>query len=514
MASIPKAQGGRFAYIILGLFTIFLALGFLVADRLSPAGRRIAKIAGVDPPAYFAVSHSMLFDHDFDLANEFQRFPSDDNPWTRVRPETGHPGSAYAIGYSILAMPFLALGTLADKLAGHPADGFSSFAIIGYCLANVVLSCLGLMATFRLLYRAGALWGVTGTRAAWYALFATGAIFFGTTVAYYSLSQISHASTFFCSSLFLACWWEIRESTDWRGWALLGLFGGLLALSRWQEMFFVFSPFVYDVLDRSFFSKFGPWLRTRLVYFAVVALCWIPQMMEWKFIYGKWLSNPYGSVLAFPPPWLPHVVFSSLNGWFFWTPLAMIGVGGLLFGLWKKGRVFLPGLVVICLEIFLIASVQRFWYGADTFGSRYLTSSAPLIGLGLVSILYAGNRLMRGLVATLAVACCLFSSLFAIQFRLDLIPRSETLTAGEAFGDKLHLMAARRRKAAILQAGDLLKQGSADAAVKTLVEAEQAYGKNRELLSELKNAYLADGRAAEAEETGRQLDALLETRMF
>src|SRR5262249_17642843 len=157
-------------------------------------------------------------------------------------------------------------------------------------------------------------------------------------VAYYAFSQMSHAATFFCSSLFLAWWWEIRERTTWRSWALLGLIGGLLSISRWQEMFFVFSPFVFDVTGKDMWRDFGAWLRSRSVYLGVVALCWIPQLMEWKAIYGKWLANPYGSVLAIPPPWLGQVMFSSQNGWFFWTPLALAGVLGMIVGLVKFGR--------------------------------------------------------------------------------------------------------------------------------------------------------------------------------
>ena len=122
-----KEPPNRFFYLALVAFAIVLMAGFVVADGFAPGGRRIAKVAGVDPPSYFAVAHSLLFDHDFDLRNEYLKVPPEDSPWNRVRPETGRPGSAYAIGYSILAMPFLAAGTLVDKLAGNPADGFRPF---------------------------------------------------------------------------------------------------------------------------------------------------------------------------------------------------------------------------------------------------------------------------------------------------------------------------------------------------------------------------------------------------
>ena len=124
------------------------------------------------------------------------------------------------------------------------------------------------------------------------------------------------------------------------------------------------------------------------------------------------------AVAAIPPPWIPEFLFSSQNGWFFWTPLALLGVAGLVFGLVKVGRVFLPWLVVIALEVTLVSSVRTEWHGADAFGARYMTSSAPLVALGLITLLFAASRVMRAITISVAVACCLFTSLFALQFRL------------------------------------------------------------------------------------------------
>jgi hypothetical protein len=123
MRSFFKGQQVRSSYIALSILTILLMSGFVLADGFAPGGRRIAKVTGVDPPAYFGVSHSLLFDRDFDLSNEYRRVPPDDNPWTRVRQETGHPGSAYPIGYSLLAIPFLGAGTVLDAMAGIPRTG-------------------------------------------------------------------------------------------------------------------------------------------------------------------------------------------------------------------------------------------------------------------------------------------------------------------------------------------------------------------------------------------------------
>jgi hypothetical protein len=279
-------------------------------------------------------------------------------------------------------------------------------------------------------------------------------------------------------------------------------------------MFYVAAPFVFDLTDKRLLSRFLPWLRSRAVYLGVAALCWIPQLLEWKSIYGKFLTNPYAGMLVFPPRWVPQFLFSSQNGWFFWTPLALVGVCALLYGLVRAGRAFLPWLLVIALEVTLVSSVRVFWHGADAFSSRYMTSSAPLVALGLVTILCVANRLLLRVTISLIAACCLFTSLFAVQFRLDLIPRSERLTAAECFTDKLRILQVRRRKAAVQQARNYLQQGSADAAVQTLERAADLYGSDRDVWKVMSAAYRAAGRTPDAENADRQWQKVMQSRLW
>src|SRR5580698_10596378 len=113
----------RSSYIVLIGFTVLLLITFLALDHIAPAGRRLAKIAGFDPVNYFDIAHSLLFDHDFNLNNEFTRIKPDGPLWSAIQPNTGLPGSVWGVGYSVLEVPFLALGVAADAIAGNPPDG-------------------------------------------------------------------------------------------------------------------------------------------------------------------------------------------------------------------------------------------------------------------------------------------------------------------------------------------------------------------------------------------------------
>jgi hypothetical protein len=519
MGGFAKDEKTRWCYLALVAFMILLSVTLVVLDHLEPGGRRVARIDGLDPPYYFANSHSMLFDHDSDLMNELARVPASQGPW--IFKGTGLPETRWPIGYSILSMPFLGAGTVLDALVGNPADGYSNYAILGYTLSNTILTGLGLIALFTFLNGLGSLWGVSSPA---YALIATLAVFFGTTVGFYSFSNMSHASTVFASSLFLACWWKVRESTDVKGWLLLGIVGGLLSICRIQEVYFVGAPFLFDIADREFFRKFRPWFFSRIAYVSAAALCWVPQVLQWKIIYGKFITNPYGEAMVryksqyhtdwmhFPPPYIPNVLFSSINGWFIWTPLCFLGVCGLIYGLFRFGRVYFPWLFVIALQVALIASTED-WNGADSFGARYLTSSTTLVGMGLVTILYATKHWKSWAVVGLATAFCLFTSLFAVQFRLDLIPRIERLTPAEVFTDKLRILQVIRQKQAVREASTVL-QSAPQKAVEILERAAAEYGEGRSVLTALGEAYRTNGQQKEAESADRRLDRLMQSRMW
>jgi hypothetical protein len=321
---------------------------------------------------------------------------------------------------------------------------------------------------------------------------------------------MSHAATFFAGSAFLAWWWRVRERNDVRSWAILGLLAGALSLARWQDILFAGAPLLSDVMTG--WIAISRRIRSRVVYVAVIVLCLVPQMLDWKFMFGKYLTVPQGSIFVFPPPFIPNVLLSSEHGWFIWTPLALLGVVGLITGAIKAPRVFVPWIAVIALEVSLIASIPVTWHSGPAFGNRYMTSSAPVVGFGMLYLLCRSRWPVRILAATAAAVCCLFSVLFAVQFRLDLIPKLDRLTPAELFTDKLSMPRVHRQKVAAQRAGDLISRGSPEEAVGILQTV--ADPPDPDVLSELSKAYEAMGQDAKAQEAEKRLRELLATRLY
>jgi hypothetical protein len=420
---------------VLGWGCVLVAALFAMSAA-SLGGRAVISIKGLDPQYYFGTAHALLFHHDFNLTDEFRVLRPMQTGAGGFRGGTGLPGSPYAIGYSILSIPFLAAGTAIDALSGRPADGYSAAAIFCYFLANVTFVAIGMVCLSRFLQRVGL--------APWQAVFLTLAIWFSTTVGYYTFSPMSHASTFMMSAAFLLVWWQVKESNELTAWLSLGICGGLLSICRWQDVLFLLAPPLYELVGRRRLVALWKWCA----YCAAAVLCWVPQIAQWKEIYGRYLTIPQGpGFLEFPPRFMALVLLSSNHGWFIWTPITIVGLAGLLAGASKNAALYGPWIAVIVLEVGVMGSMPTNWNCDDSFGIRSLTSCIPSIAWGTaVLISRANRRAVKLLLGGFIGVCVVYTTLFAVQFRLGLIPRGGPLTMSELLWDKLSLKKAYQRR--------------------------------------------------------------------
>ncbi len=421
-------------FVIAAWGCVLAAVLFTMFGQVS-GGRRVVEIRGVDSVFYFSTCHAILFRQSYDLRSEFQALQPKEVEPCRWGCRDGLPSSPYAMGYSLLALPFLATGTLIDGMMGRPADGYSGAAMALYFLANIVFVTVGMAILARFLQ---SIWGP------WQGLLLAFAMWFGTTLGYQSFAPMAHASTFMVCAAFLFVWWRIRESESVAAYALLGFVGGLLSICRWQDLLFLMAPPLAELLRIRKLPRIGKWLA----YGAAAFLWWIPQLLQWKILNGRWITDPHGP--GFLEPFSYHyvlqVLFSTKHGWFVWTPITLIGVAGLIWGARKRLADYLPWIVVIVLEVILVAAILTPHHYDDAFGIRMLTSSSPLIAWGIATLFLSLRRqVLKPLMAGLVALCCVYTTLFAVQYRLHLIPRDRTLTASQLFWDKIFIKQAYQR---------------------------------------------------------------------
>ncbi len=328
----------------------------------------------------------------------------------------------------------------------------------------------------------------------------------------YSLMPLSHASSFLFGSLFLLSWWKVRDGTKLKGWFLLGMVGGIFSICRWQDVLYLGGPILYDLFNRHPFRDFRGWLRSRAVYATGALMCWIPQIIEWKMIYGKYLTLPQGGgFIKFPPTHVPDILFSTRGSWFLWPPLIIIGIAGLVIPVTRNWRLYVPWVSIVVLELLVIGAMDE-WHGRDTFGSRYMLANTPVAALGLALLLASRNQQLRCAFVGISVVCALFTSLFLVQYTMKRIPQNEPLTPTQLFQEKVQIVRVARRKP--LVRGDVAALEGGDKAV-VLEKLEQApdLGEDDVALRMAIPLYLAKGDSAKANQAQVRLAAIRAARL-
>jgi hypothetical protein len=495
-----------------GAARFFMALGLalivllVILDALAPGGRGFLAVTpkNIDSICYFSTSHSLLFDRDFDLTNQFAVMIPEDSPlppgshrWVAPVPETGRPGSPFAIGYSLLGIPFLATGTAMDALTGGRSDGYGRWAERLFASANVVYLTLGLLVLHHWLSLLGRRWNAGQPSVRVWAAVAVVALLPSTALGYYAFTVMSHTAGFLSVAVFLLVWWNRRNSLEPGQWFRVGAAAGLMTICRWQNILFLIIVAIWELSEPGRLKKKAGWISLAAGAAACVVLL-VPQFLEWRAIYGTWLTVPQGPrFLAWPPANIAEVLFSSYNGFFFVTPAVIAGVAGLLWGLSRERLLFGALLAAMAVQAALVGSMPESWSGW-AFAMRLLINTLPMVAAGWLYIfLCAGRRLRAAALGWIALGSA-FTMLSAVQWRYEFVPRNRPLTFEEAFTDKLKLPAAYRRYRAMEAA-----RNSAD-----LEAVRAAFGESAVLMKRLKEAYAVEGRAKES----AQADAWLSKR--
>jgi hypothetical protein len=502
----------------------------LAANAARPGGRPIIHMACCfDAPSYFSTGHALLFHHSFDLSSEFQRLGLPFESWPHafqpdgqfISPETGRPASVFAIGYSLLEIPFLAAGTGMDALAHHPADGYGEFALTFYYIANIVFLTIGLVCLYWLLYALGEHLPVSERSRAWVPLLAVIAIIPATTLGFYAFSPLAHECGFMMLSILVLFWWHSRNSTQaWR-WILMGVLAGFVALCRWQDAIYMAGPPLCDLLHlcRTRLLPRGvslqKWLGVRALYCVVAFATLTPQLIEWKAIFGHYLLVPQGSgFFVFPPQYVQNVLFSTQHGWFVWTPVTLFCMIGLFIAWFKFEGYLVPWILLVLTEILLMGAQPTDWHCNESFSIRSLTCSLAIVGIGLAVLVWSTPRKWMPVLWSVIALFAVYSTLFAAQYRLDLLPKNDRLLSTELIRDKLHMKQAVGRSRSEQRGAALIKKGDAAGATASLNKSLAQYGDDRALLKTLAEAYAAEGNTAGAEQTRKRLENLLDKRLF
>jgi hypothetical protein len=388
-----------------------------------------------DGYSYYVYLPSWFIYKDFSLdalANEWYggTYPS----FTGLRrwPATGHWMNLHPIGTALLEAPFFIAADALSWWSNMPRDGFSLYYEHAAGLAGLAYFIAGIALLRRILTRHFSE-GV--------ALATLVCVVWGTNLFHYGVfdATFSHAFAFFEIALWLwlvEAWWD--RATNAQSVAL-GLTAALIVLTRHTNAIVLLVLPLFGVASWSDVRTRMDevWNRRGFLAIAVVAgaIAMLPQVALYRWTTGSWIVNAYdthaGSVgFQFRSPHVLQVLFSTQKGLFFWSPVLLLAVAGLIVGRgWIRG-LRAAAIVVFATQIYLVASWSEWQFGAS-YGHRAFTDGLALTAPFLAACFerVAVRHPLRPIVAVAATAAVLLSIAQMIQYWSGILPYADTTWA-------------------------------------------------------------------------------------
>lgn len=287
----------------------------------------------------------------------------------------------YTCGVALLQAPFFfAAKTLHTLQHGNPGDGRGVIYGRAVLLAAAFYAFLGLFFLQKILVRAG-------IRPGWRVLILVG-LFWGTNWLFYATRAPGHSHVYSAFLMAVFCWLlpVFWGKPTWRNSFLMGLVLGWLVLIRPTNALVALVFLFYGISKwADFQSKWllikGNWQKIPAFALAA-ALPWIPQMIYWKQVTGRWLLDSYDEERFefWKNPKIGMVLFDFQNGLFVYSPVLLLAVAALLFD-WKRNVANSRAvLLTLAAATYLYAS-WWLWYFGGAFGHRCYVDWLPLLAL-------------------------------------------------------------------------------------------------------------------------------------
>jgi hypothetical protein len=340
--------------------------------------------------------------------------------------ENGNHALKYTMGMAILYSPAFLVAHGIAKASGHEADGLSPPYQYAILIWSLLISIAGI-------------WLLRRVLAHFYAPMVVAMCLLGIGIGtnYYlhvmraADSVMTHGYLFtgYALLLWLTLRWHAAPSL--RRILPVALTCGLMILVRPSESVCLLIPLLWGVSSwPSLQAKLKLMWKERLsigAFAGLLVLIGLPQFIYWKMTTGHFLHTAYGGDAGEGFDWLrPHVyevLIGFRKGWLVYTPLAGLGLIGLV-ALYRQQRaLFWPLIAYLVANVYWVSAWSCYWY-AHSFGQRALIPALVLISLPLGALLtWAAQKGTLGRMAalTLLVACILLNLFQSYQYEISLL---------------------------------------------------------------------------------------------
>jgi len=347
------------------------------------AGQPALKVTVWDAFGYYVYLPSILIYHD---CTELRWLDSVDRKYAVTggdgyqaqKTEHGRYVFKYLGGVALLELPLFLTAHFIALHSHYPADGFSppyqytlGFGIIMYCFFAILLLRSVLLRHFTDLTSALTILVLClATNFLQYAAVDNGQ---------------SHAYIFplYVLIMYTTLQWHRNPSLIYA--LLTGYIIGLATISRPTEAIMLSIPLLWGTQSKE--AARAKWQqvkrhKTQVIWAAVAGLAGVlPQLIYWKFATGHFIYD-VGSKWEFLSPHF-RVLFGWEKGWFIYTPVTLLFVGGMLF---IRRFPFRKSVLWFCLlNIYIIIAWHDWRYGGS-YSTRALVQSYPVFALPFAAI--------------------------------------------------------------------------------------------------------------------------------
>ncbi len=363
-------------------------------------------------PAIF-IHHTFNYDFIHEPWEKYYKFSHNDPKGAFVVLSGEKELNKYPPGVAYFQAPFFFMGHIWAKLFGDAADGYSDIYMYFLCIGAIFWQYV----FFKLLQRIFKFYNLSDIAFA----FTAPLISFGTNLWFYTqiFGTYSHLYTLFSISLFFYAGLKFfTASSDKKGkyfsWMLIGFSLALitrniniLAILLLPCMGFKFKEFrTYLMILKD---------KTALIGLLISLVLIFSMFLLWKMQTGHWLVDSYPDEhFYWGSPQILKSLFSPHKGWFFYTPLALVGLIGLYYAPKKTASNFLA---VLALVIYITSSWWCWDYGT-AFSMRAYIDWYLIVSIGLGFLIQ--NFLNRKAALCFVIAVCILLSginlLQSVQF--------------------------------------------------------------------------------------------------
>lgn len=339
--------------------------------------------------------------------------------------ENGNYVFKYSMGCAVMYAPFFFIAHLLAEPLGYPADGLSLPYQSALIFGGIIYALIGL-------YFAGKVLRMFFTDRITSLLLLI--IFFSTN--YFQLTAFTGvlASHNFLFSLYaMLLYYTIRWHQSHKLWqaVVIGFIIGIVTLIRPTEVVCSLIPLLWGVKDKaSFFAKWQVIKQYKLHVAALVGatvLMGLPQVLYWKVITGHYLFYTYnnpGEGLEFLSPYTYKFLFSFRKGWFIYTPVMLLAMGGFYYLYKYKRELFVPIFIFFLIELYIISSWSNWWYAGGSYSSRAMMPAYVVLAFPLGYLLYkvsSSSKLIKGLLASVILLLTVLNLFQTWQFQMGIL---------------------------------------------------------------------------------------------